>query len=1344
MDKRKTLGMVTAMGLTAVGLTLSTLAFANHTASTRLKASDFTLTLNSSNGISGSNVTEVRSISTDSGNYQVGFSYQNCSSLNNGHATINAGGKIVNQDHIRSIYSLVANFETSGDLKFRTSYDGATWGGYTSMQSSVEYGLSSNPYYVEFSTDGTHAVNVTSIQFSYSCLENAAALGTTTTTDDTWERVNYESELQSGDEILIAASYSSKWFTLQNSTVSNRDYWLGAESISLNNTKSEAYPTDSNDVWTVTSGSTSGKWRLKNGSNYLKAATSGSYYNIGLTNTYDSTSCDWTLAFSNASVNFTCNGVALGLKQYTQSGNTLYEFAGYQSDTYTKYIYRRVAGTSVTTFDQPVDENGFTAVDSNKDNYTTSSIFDTANGLTVKATFTDGSTQTLSRGSEGYSYNITNSNNEVIDTSKAFGAEGIYTLTINYKKYLPVTILLNVGVYTYLTGITPSMTKTSFTTADVLSTNISTQLTAALTYNVSSLNKTVNYGNFSANNLAVTLIDPNNVDHSLTTAFGTAGTWTLKVYSTTDTSIYGTVQLTVSAIAVTDITISNSALTLHPGESAQLTATVNPTNATNQGIIWTSDDSLTVSVDENGLATAHKVGSAVITATSSDGGHTATCTITVKKQSQTTATITADVRNNTSETDITSSIALADFEVEGITLSSVSASGSIYSIAGNSGIRMGKGKGTGSITFTFTSSKVTGLTLDSECYNNDANVPVKISTSANTSGSTFTINSSDPVDVSSVLSDSEITSITIATTTNSKRINFYGLTLLIGELEPIYPETITLSNASVDIGYTTQLEPVFNPTDTNQTFLYWESSNTNIATVSQDGIVTGIATGNATITATGEKENGDPVSASCTVTVNSVAVTGVTLNKSTLDVSLGATSTLVATVSPANASNKNVTWASSNTSVATVSYGTINALAVGTTTITVKTVDGNKTAQCTVNVVNGPADDYTIMIYMCGADLESDSSQGGYATGDLAEILSVSGKPSGVNIIVETGGAKSWKNYGISNKKLERYHVSDGSLVRDAQLDQASMGLTSTFQSFLEWGINSYPAKKMGVIMWNHGGAMGGCCFDENFDDDSLTNGETYDALEGAFTNTARTTNLDWITYDACLMAVQDVAEYNSHFFNYMLSSQESESGYGYDYDAWLPSLYADVTIDDAELLELIGHTFIVEEEALYSANNWGACDQTQAVYDLTKMASYKSVFEQFASTLNSIIGSDTSKAKKLGQVITNAKEYGCDEYGNSNGFEIFDMENALDKIKANSTFSSVSSQVTSVKNAISQLVVYEEHGDGTIGCGICLYSPCYEGLPYNYAGTDYVSSGFTNWMTVSNKIWPTLYNFDS
>jgi len=89
-----------------------------------------------------------------------------------------------------------------------------------------------------------------------------------------------------------------------------------------------------------------------------------------------------------------------------------------------------------------------------------------------------------------------------------------------------------------------------------------------------------------------------------------------------------------------------------------------------------------------------------------------------------------------------------------------------------------------------------------------------------------------------------------------------------------------------------------------------------------------------------------------------IAVTGVTLNKTTLSLAVGAAETLTATVAPPNATNKSVTWTSNNTAVATVTNGLVTAVAAGNATITVTTADGNKPATCAVTVTAGSTDEY--------------------------------------------------------------------------------------------------------------------------------------------------------------------------------------------------------------------------------------------------------------------------------------------------------------------------------------------------------------------------------------------------
>lgn len=97
------------------------------------------------------------------------------------------------------------------------------------------------------------------------------------------------------------------------------------------------------------------------------------------------------------------------------------------------------------------------------------------------------------------------------------------------------------------------------------------------------------------------------------------------------------------------------------------------------------------------------------------------------------------------------------------------------------------------------------------------------------------------------------------------------------------------------------------------------------------------------------------LSAKLDVTTAAIAVTGVSLNKTTASVEIGKTETLTATVAPENATNKSVSWSSGDTKVATVSAGKVTAVAAGESVITVKTADGSKTATCTVTVTEPEA-----------------------------------------------------------------------------------------------------------------------------------------------------------------------------------------------------------------------------------------------------------------------------------------------------------------------------------------------------------------------------------------------------
>ena len=197
--------------------------------------------------------------------------------------------------------------------------------------------------------------------------------------------------------------------------------------------------------------------------------------------------------------------------------------------------------------------------------------------------------------------------------------------------------------------------------------------------------------------------------------------------------------------------------------------------------------------------------------------------------------------------------------------------------------------------------------------------------------STFTVKATNDYG-----SNSKSLSITIGTQTN---VPVTGVSLNTSTLNLVENETDTLT-ATVE------------PSNATNKDVTWESSNTSVATVDASGLVTAVSAGTATITVTTVDQS---KTATCEVTVAAatVPVTGVTLSQNEAHLYYNRTPntlTLTATVAPDNATNKAVTWTSSNPSVATVENGVVTAVAPGTAVITATTQDGNHTATCAVTV----------------------------------------------------------------------------------------------------------------------------------------------------------------------------------------------------------------------------------------------------------------------------------------------------------------------------------------------------------------------------------------------------------
>ncbi|WFO16753.1 Ig-like domain-containing protein [Cellulophaga baltica 4] len=161
---------------------------------------------------------------------------------------------------------------------------------------------------------------------------------------------------------------------------------------------------------------------------------------------------------------------------------------------------------------------------------------------------------------------------------------------------------------------------------------------------------------------------------------------------------------------------------------------------------------------------------------------------------------------------------------------------------------------------------------------------------------------------------------------------------------------ITPNPITINIGGTENLSAVILPANATNQNVTWSSSDDAIASVSAAGVVTGNTTGSATITVT--TEDGDfTATSTITVQASTFAVTGITVDPTAITITNGSTTTLTETIAPANATNQNVTWSSSDDAIASVSAaGVVTGNAIGSATITVTTEDGDFTATSTITV----------------------------------------------------------------------------------------------------------------------------------------------------------------------------------------------------------------------------------------------------------------------------------------------------------------------------------------------------------------------------------------------------------
>lgn len=336
---------------------------------------------------------------------------------------------------------------------------------------------------------------------------------------------------------------------------------------------------------------------------------------------------------------------------------------------------------------------------------------------------------------------------------------------------------------------------------------------------------------------------------------------------------------------VESLVLSQTELRLPEGQTAPLSVTVLPEYASTKDVEWKSSNEEVATVSSTGEVTALKAGTATITCSAVDGsGVTATCAVTVTQV-------------------LVSSISVAPSQVA---LRTTETAQLVATVSPENASNK---------ELSWVSSDETVATVDA-------------------TGKVTAVKEGDAVITVLAMDGSGVTSevkVSVVPTLAERVV-------------------LNLTSLSLKVAGTATLSAIVTPETTTNKSVTWSSSNEAVATVSPEGLVTAVSLGEATITATAA--DGSGVTATCTVAVEPTLVSSITLSATSATLNKGENLTLTAAITPSDATDKSITWASSDVTVTTVNEnGEVTAVGPGTATITATAADGSGvSATCAVTV----------------------------------------------------------------------------------------------------------------------------------------------------------------------------------------------------------------------------------------------------------------------------------------------------------------------------------------------------------------------------------------------------------
>ena len=327
----------------------------------------------------------------------------------------------------------------------------------------------------------------------------------------------------------------------------------------------------------------------------------------------------------------------------------------------------------------------------------------------------------------------------------------------------------------------------------------------------------------------------------------------------------------------------------------------------------------------------------------------------------------------------------------------------------------------------------------------------------------------------------------------------------------------------------------------------------------------------------------------------------------------------------------------------------------------------------------------TVMVYMCGSNLESEGSA---ATRCLGEMIRSKFNTNDVNVIILAGGSVSWTN-GFSPNKLTMGELGNSRQIPKTEYSLTPMSDPDTLTSFLKQCAERYPADENILVFWNHGGGpTHGVCQDELFDGDTLSLAEITTALQDSpFADHG----LDLVLFHACLMGSAELSVVMAPFAKYMVASEDSMYGLSYD---WLAGVESRTPLETA--INVVDGSFALNSEVI--AAQHASEINSFSVVDLSKAQALSDAVDAFFAHVTPDLtdANFTTMSAQRRESVT----FGVGESGNASGFDLVDLGDLVKHYR-----DCAPAEADAVLAAIQDAVVY--HKGAVPACtGLTVYHP--------------------------------------